>query len=186
MIKTKSAQLQGKIIKISGPVVVASKLKGVQMYEVVRVGNEGLIGEVIELEKDQATIQVYEETTGIAPGSVVHTTGASLSVQLGPGVLGNIYDGIQRPLELIKKQSGAFIARGLAADAGSTGGLRRPARRRVHLRGHGRRPGPELLGASAAAGDDPSRLRADCNAGRAGAVSGRLGRSRHKIYPPPT
>ncbi|MFH1590588.1 MAG: V-type ATP synthase subunit A [archaeon] len=112
----KTQGLKGKIIKIAGPVVVASGMKGVKMYEVVRVGEEGLIGEVIELAGDTATIQVYEETAGIAPGSVVLSTGASLSVELGPGILSSIYDGIQRPLELIKEQSGAFIARGLSAD----------------------------------------------------------------------
>ena len=104
---------QGKIIKISGPVVVASGLKGIKMYEVVQVGEEGLMGEVIELEGDTATIQVYEETTGIGPGDQVVATGAPLSIELGPGLLSNIYDGILRPLDLIKKQSGAFIARGV-------------------------------------------------------------------------
>jgi len=104
---------EGKIIKISGPVVVAAGLKGIKMYEVVRVGEEGLMGEVIELEGDTATIQVYEETTGIGPGDKVVATGAPLSIELGPGLLSNIYDGILRPLDLIKEQSGAFIARGV-------------------------------------------------------------------------
>ncbi len=109
--------MEGKIIKISGPVVVASGMKGVQMYEVVKVGDEGLVGEVIELHEDTATIQVYEETTGIAPGSKVVSTGASLSVELGPGIIGNIYDGILRPLDKIKEQTGAFLARGVEADS---------------------------------------------------------------------
>ncbi len=104
---------QGKIIKISGPVVTAAGLKGIKMYEVVRVGEQGLMGEVIELEGDTATIQVYEETTGIGPGDKVIATGAPLSIELGPGLLSNIYDGILRPLDLIKEQSGAFIARGV-------------------------------------------------------------------------
>ena len=109
--------MEGKIIKISGPVVIADGMKGVQMYEVVRVGEEGLVGEVIELKEDTAIIQVYEETTGIAPGSKVIATGASLSVELGPGLIGNIYDGILRPLDKIKEQSGVFIARGVEADS---------------------------------------------------------------------
>ncbi|MFC1801293.1 V-type ATP synthase subunit A [Nanoarchaeota archaeon] len=104
---------KGKIVKISGPVVVAAGLKGIKMYEVVRVGEEGLIGEVIELEADKATIQVYEETTGIGPGDKVLATGMPLSIELGPGLLSNIYDGILRPLDLIKAQTGAFIARGV-------------------------------------------------------------------------
>lgn len=108
---------KGKIIKIAGPVVVAEGMKGVKMYEVVRVGKEGLIGEVIELLEDKATIQVYEETTGIAPGAEVVATGASLSVELGPGMIGNIYDGISRPLLIIKTKSGNFIARGVEASA---------------------------------------------------------------------
>ncbi|RMF06200.1 ATP synthase subunit A [Candidatus Woesearchaeota archaeon] len=107
----------GKIIKIAGPVVQASGMLGVQMYEVVKVGKEGLIGEVIELRKDIATIQVYEETTGIAPGTEVVATGSPLSIELAPGVLGNIYDGIMRPLNIIKEQSGDFIARGIEAPA---------------------------------------------------------------------
>ncbi|MDP7179909.1 MAG: ATP synthase subunit A [Candidatus Woesearchaeota archaeon] len=107
----------GKIIKIAGPVVVASGMAGVKMYEVVRVGKERLIGEVIELLEDKATIQVYEETSGIAPGAEVVATGSSLSVELGPGVIGNIYDGIMRPLNIIQEKSGEFIARGIEADS---------------------------------------------------------------------
>tara|TARA_Y100000310_G_scaffold79869_1_gene76538 strand:+ start:2856 stop:4661 length:1806 start_codon:yes stop_codon:yes gene_type:complete len=112
-----SSALNGVIIKIAGPVVVASGMAGVKMYEVVRVGKEGLIGEVIELLEDKATIQVYEETSGIAPGAKVVATGASLSVELGPGVIGNIYDGIMRPLNIIQEKSGEFIARGIEADS---------------------------------------------------------------------
>ena len=104
---------QGKIIKISGPVVVASGLRGVEMYELVRVGDEGLIGEVIGLKRDKATLQVYEETSGISPGVKVIATGMPLSVELGPGIMGNIYDGVLRPLNLIKAKSGDFIARGI-------------------------------------------------------------------------
>jgi len=114
--KTES-NLKGRIIKIAGPVVVAAEMAGVKMYEVVRVGKEKLIGEVIELDEDKATIQVYEETSGIAPGAEVVATGFSLSVELGPGVIGNIYDGIMRPLNIIKEKSGDFIARGIEANA---------------------------------------------------------------------
>lgn len=108
--------MEGKIIKIAGPVVVANGMKGVKMYEVVKVGTEGLIGEVIELAGDNATIQVYEETSGIGPGAKVVATGYSLSVELGPGIIGNIYDGIMRPLDRLQEQTGAFLARGVSAD----------------------------------------------------------------------
>lgn len=107
--------IEGKIIKIAGPVIVADGMRGSQMHEMVKVGNQKLIGEIIELEGDTATIQVYEETAGIKPGEVVESTGGPLSVELGPGVMGSIFDGIQRPLELIKKESGDFIARGVDA-----------------------------------------------------------------------
>ncbi len=102
----------GKIIRVAGPVVVAEGMKGSEMYEVVRVGEEGLIGEIIGLLGDRATIQVYEETSGIKPGEKVERTGAPLSVMLGPGIIGQIYDGIQRPLPAIKAQMGDFVKRG--------------------------------------------------------------------------
>ena len=102
----------GKIIRVAGPVVVANGMKGSEMYEVVRVGEEGLIGEIIALNGDLATIQVYEETSGIKPGEKVERTGAPLSVLLGPGIIGQIYDGIQRPLPKIKEDMGDFIKRG--------------------------------------------------------------------------
>ncbi len=104
---------EGVIFKIAGPVITAKNMKGAQMYEVVRVGKEELIGEIIELEEDKAIIQVYEETAGISPGEKVIGTGAPLSVELAPGILRMIYDGIQRPLEMIKKEAGDFIIRGL-------------------------------------------------------------------------
>ena len=107
----------GKIIRVTGPLVVADDMRGSKMYEVVRVGEMGLIGEIIRLEGDRAVIQVYEETAGIKPGEPVEGTGASLSVELGPGLLTSIYDGIQRPLEILRKESGDFIARGLTAPA---------------------------------------------------------------------
>jgi len=104
----------GKIIKISGPVVVAEGMKGSQMYEVVRVGNEGLTGEIIQLQDDKAVIQVYEETAGIKPGEPVEGTGAPLSVELGPGMMKAMYDGIQRPLTAIETETGSiFIPRGV-------------------------------------------------------------------------
>ena len=103
----------GKIVKIAGPVVVASEMKGSKMYEVVRVGEEKLIGEIIQLNRDRATIQVYEDTTGLKPGEPVLPTGAPLSVELGPGLLKNIYDGIARPLSSIAELSGDFISRGI-------------------------------------------------------------------------
>jgi V/A-type H+-transporting ATPase subunit A len=103
----------GEIIKIAGPVIIAKGMRGSQMYEVVRVGEEKLIGEIIELEGDNATIQVYEETGGIAPGAPVEGTGLQLAVELGPGIMKTIYDGIQRPLEEIKKQAGTYITRGI-------------------------------------------------------------------------
>lgn len=104
---------KGTIIKVSGPLVIASGMKNARMYEVVKVSDEKLIGEIIELEGDRASIQVYEETTGIGPGETVYTTGETMSVELGPGLLTSIYDGIQRPLELIEKEAGAFITRGI-------------------------------------------------------------------------
>ena len=109
--------IEGKIIKIAGPVIIADGMRGAQMYEMVRVGEQKLIGEIIELEGDTATIQVYEETAGIQPGEVVESTGGPLSVELGPGVMGSIFDGIQRPLELIREESGDFIARGVDAES---------------------------------------------------------------------
>ncbi len=103
----------GRIIRVTGPLVVADGMKGgAKMYEVVRVGEIGLIGEIIRLEGDKAVIQVYEETAGIRPGEPVEGTGSSLSVELGPGLLTAMYDGIQRPLEVLRQLSGDFIARG--------------------------------------------------------------------------
>jgi len=109
--------LQGKIIRISGPVIEADGMKGAKMYDVVRVGSENLIGEIIRLNKDVATIQVYEDTNGLKPGEIVKSTGTPLSVELGPGLLTNIYDGIQRPLPAIFTKTGDFIERGVEAPA---------------------------------------------------------------------
>lgn len=104
---------EGQIIKIAGPVITADGMKGAQMHEMVKVGEDKLIGEIIELEGDTATIQVYEETAGMKPGEVVEKTGGPLSVELGPGIIGSIFDGIQRPLETIKLAAGDYIERGV-------------------------------------------------------------------------
>ena len=105
----------GLIYRISGPVVTATGIRS-RMYEVVRVGHEGLMGEVIELHGDKSVIQVYEDTSGIRPGEPVVRTGQTLSVQLGPGLLTQIYDGIQRPLPILAETMGTFIERGVDAD----------------------------------------------------------------------
>src|SRR5512143_783239 len=110
-----SASHIGKIIRIAGPVVRAVGLKHVRLYDVVRVGELGLVGEVIRLSGDQTTIQVYEDTSGLRIGELVHSTGAPLVVQLGPGLLGQVYDGLQRPLELLAQSGGEFIQRGVYA-----------------------------------------------------------------------
>ena len=104
---------QGKIVKVSGPLVVASGMEDAEMFDVVRVGDLGLIGEIIEMRGDMASIQVYEETAGIGPGAPVETTGAQLSVELGPGLIETMYDGIQRPLEAMREKVGANITRGI-------------------------------------------------------------------------
>lgn len=102
------------ITKVAGPLVVANGMSDAKMFEVVKVSNEKLVGEVIELHGDEASIQVYEETSGIGPGEPVERTGLTLSVELAPGLLTSIYDGIQRPLELIEKEANsAFITRGI-------------------------------------------------------------------------
>jgi len=105
----------GKISRISGPVVIAEDLEDIKMYDVVRVGDIGLIGEVIKIEGNRSTIQVYEDTSGIKPGEKVVNENHPLSVKLGPGLLGSIYDGIQRPLDVIRDQTGDFIKRGYSA-----------------------------------------------------------------------
>ncbi len=104
------------VTRISGPIVTAVGMHGAQMYEVVQVGALGLVGEVVRLVGERATIQVYEDTTMLKPGAPVRRTGAPLSVWLGPGLVGNIYDGIQRPLPGIQARSGAWIRRGERVD----------------------------------------------------------------------
>src|SRR3989344_5120179 len=112
-----TTSITGKIQKVSGPLVIANHMKGANIQDVVRVGDANLIGEIIELHNDTASIQVYEETSGLKPNEEVASTGKPLSLMLGPGMLGAIYDGIQRPLDVIKAQHGAFIARGAEAPA---------------------------------------------------------------------
>jgi V/A-type H+-transporting ATPase subunit A len=102
----------GTIVKVAGPVVVAEGMLGSRMYDVVRVGKQNLIGEIVELKDDTASIQVYEDTTSIGPGEPVVYTGEPLSVELGPGLIESIYDGIQRPLDELYKAQGDYILRG--------------------------------------------------------------------------
>ncbi len=105
--------MSGKVIKVSGPLVVANGLVDANISDVVRVGKQRLIGEILNITGDSASIQVYEETSGLGPGATVETTGAPLSVELGPGMLNGIYDGIQRPLTEIREMTGHTIARGV-------------------------------------------------------------------------
>ncbi|MEA4876351.1 MAG: V-type ATP synthase subunit A [Aminobacterium sp.] len=110
--------IKGTIEKISGPLVVAKGMYGASMYDVVRVGNIGLVGEIIELKGDLASIQAYEETSGLMPGEPVISTGAPLSVELGPGIIEQFYDGVQRPLNLIEEAAKShFISRGIDVPA---------------------------------------------------------------------
>ena len=105
--------MPGRIEKVSGPLVVASGMADAKIFDVVRVSEKRLIGEIIELRGDRASIQVYEETTGLGPGEIVESTGEPLSVELGPGLIESIYDGIQRPLTAIREKIGDRIARGV-------------------------------------------------------------------------
>ena len=104
------------IVKVSGPLVEGNNMHKAKMYEVVRVGNEKLMGEVIQLHNGVASIQVYEETGGIGPGEPIVLSGKTLSVELGPGLLETIYDGIQRPLKVLEEKTGIFLTRGVNAD----------------------------------------------------------------------
>jgi len=104
---------EGVILKVSGPLVIAENIPAARMFDVVFVGEKKLIGEIIGLDQNRASIQVYEDTSGVGPEEPVQTTGEPLSVELGPGMMRSIYDGIERPLDLIFKESGAFIARGV-------------------------------------------------------------------------
>jgi V/A-type H+/Na+-transporting ATPase subunit A len=112
----KSQTASGELVRIAGPVVVAKGLQAA-MYDLVRVGEEGLLGEVIQIKGERTVIQVYEDTTGLKPGDIVVHTPEPLSVELGPGLLSSIYDGIQRPLPLLEAENGAFLKRGVSAPA---------------------------------------------------------------------
>ena len=113
MIIVSNMVAEGRIVWVSGPAVRADGMSDAKMYETVAVGNSKLIGEVIRLTGDVAFIQVYESTSGLKPGEPVVGTGNPLSVMLGPGIIGQIYDGIQRPLKDLSKASGSFIGRGI-------------------------------------------------------------------------
>jgi V/A-type H+-transporting ATPase subunit A len=106
--------IAGVISRISGPVVLSDQMRGSKMYDVVKVGAEELNGEIIRLDGDLAVVQVYEDTSGLKIGERVVNTDAPLSVELGPGLLSSIYDGIQRPLPVLVKRSGSFISRGIS------------------------------------------------------------------------
>ncbi|MCY3411350.1 MAG: V-type ATP synthase subunit A [Candidatus Heimdallarchaeota archaeon] len=110
-------QIKGTIVRIAGPLVQASGMKGVRLYDVARIGNMSLIGEIIKIDEDVVSIQCYENTDGIYPGEPVVGTGEALSVMLGPGLMSQIYDGIQRPLPVIKNQVGSYITRGVETPA---------------------------------------------------------------------
>ncbi len=110
-------EVTGKIVKVSGPLIIAEGMAGAKMYDVVGVSEEQLIGEIIEIRDDKAWIQVYEDTGGLGPGEPVVSTGHPLSVELGPGLIGAIYDGIQRPLDAIFERAGDRISRGVTAPA---------------------------------------------------------------------
>jgi len=105
--------IEGKVIRINGPIIKATGLGGSGLYDVVEIGEKRLIGEIIRLEGDTATIQIYEENTGMRVGESAWSLERPLSVHLGPGLLGTIYDGIQRPLAEIKKTAGGFITPGI-------------------------------------------------------------------------
>jgi len=107
----------GRIIKVAGPLVVAENMSSSKMFEIVHVSDKRLMGEIIEFSGDKASIQVYEETAGIGVGEPVYPSGEPLAVELGPGIIESIYDGIQRPLDDIYESSGDFIGRGVTADA---------------------------------------------------------------------
>ena len=103
----------GKIVKVAGPLVIASNIRNAKIYDVVRVSEQRLMGEIIEMRGDEASIQVYEETGGLGVGEPVYPTGVPLSVELGPGLIESIYDGVQRPLDIIREQAGDLITRGI-------------------------------------------------------------------------
>ena len=121
----------GIIYGINGPVIYLKGNTGFKMSEMVYVGQENLVGEVISLKKDATTVQVFEETSGLKPGETVTASGDAISVTLGPGILDNIFDGIQRPLSVIAEQSGKYISRGMQVSSLDTEKLWD-----VHIRRH--------------------------------------------------
>lgn len=110
-------RIVGRVKRVNGPVLTASGITDAQMMELVHVSDLGIVGEIVKLNEGEATIQVYEDATGIRPGDSIFGSGMSLSAELGPGLIGNIYDGIQRPLEELRKLSGDFIGKGISATA---------------------------------------------------------------------
>ena len=111
------AQIAGKVFRVVGPVVEIEDVKNLRMLDMVEVGEQHLIGEVVRLKQDRAFIQVYEDTTSVKAGDLVYTEGLALYVELGPGLIGTIYDGIQRPLNVIRENAGDRITRGITVDS---------------------------------------------------------------------
>ncbi len=109
--------IEGKIQRIAGPAVIAEGMMGARMYDIVRVGDENLIGEIIRLDGNTAFVQVYEDTAGLTVGEHVVSTGLPLAVEMGPGMLNGIFDGIQRPLDKIREASGTYIDRGITVNS---------------------------------------------------------------------
>lgn len=107
----------GRVVKVSGPLVIAEGMEEASIYDLVKVGEKRLIGEIIEMRGDKASIQVYEETTGLGPGAPVETTGEPLSVELGPGLIEAMFDGIQRPLQGIAEKAGSYLTKGVEVPA---------------------------------------------------------------------
>src|SRR5690625_3667157 len=109
--------IEGKIQRISGPAVIAEGMMGARMFDIVRVGKEQLVGVIIRLDGDNAFVQVYEDTGGLTVGEPVVSTGLPLAVELGPGMLNGVFDGIQRPLDKIQEASGTYIDRGIVVQS---------------------------------------------------------------------
>src|SRR4030042_1093837 len=109
--------IAGKVYRVIGPVVEIEEVSSLRMLDMVEVGEEHLVGEVVRLKEDKAFVQVYEDTTSLKAGDPVYTRGLPLCVELGPGLLGNIYDGIQRPLEVLREKQGIYINRGVHVSA---------------------------------------------------------------------
>ncbi|MDX9828499.1 MAG: V-type ATP synthase subunit A, partial [Spirochaetia bacterium] len=105
----------GQVQRVNGPVIILRGVRDARMLELVHVGHDLLVGEVIKLKGEEALVQVYEDATGLAPGEPTYGSGMPMSLELGPGLLGSIYDGIQRPLDELLKRTGTFIGRGVSA-----------------------------------------------------------------------